>query len=477
MAAVLPALAVGCVSGGPLDPDGPALPVPPDDVPLVVVSGSDLTGPDGGVRRALIDRWNEVATVKAELVELPATANEQRAELIGGLQSGVARYDVLNLDVTWIPEFAEAGLIAELDEELAAPAFVADTAAGGWWRDRLYAVPFNTDVGLLYYRDDLISPTDVRNGPLSAVYRRMVTRGEGVYVTQLRPYEGLTVNTLEALWSVVPDAELVDGRGAYVGRVEELERGLTELATIADTDGGGPRISAASLDADESAAIDVFAVPAGGEGDGRPGAGPALMRNWPFALNRVAERADPAIRLGATTLPGPGALGGQSLAVAANSPRAEMAERLISFLTADRDNQERLLEAGFAPALEAAYGIGEHGAADPPDCARPRPVERGSGLPPDEPWRPDREEYAALLWCALDGARARPATPYYQQFSAIIQEEVTAMLTSGSGQNARTTAENLHRRLPRALEGRLDEDPLGEGRLGEGAPGAEDHAG
>ncbi|UED84956.1 extracellular solute-binding protein [Streptomyces profundus] len=455
--ALLLVLAAACTAGGEA-PDEPVLPVPPDDVPLVVVSGSDLTGPEGGVRRALIDRWNEVASVKAELVELPATANEQRAELIGGLQSGVARYDVLNLDVTWIPEFAEAGLIGELDEELAAPAFVADTAVGGWWRDRLYAVPFNTDVGLLYYRDDLISGADLRNGPLSAVYGRMVTRGEGVYVTQLRPYEGLTVNTLEALWSVVPEAELVDGRGAYAGSVEEWERGLTELAAIANVTPGGPEISAASFDADESAAIDVFAVPVQERTDGEPGNGPALMRNWPFALNRVAERADPALRIGATTLPGPGALGGQSLAVAANSPRAEMAQRLISFLTADPDNQEKLLEAGFAPALEAAYGFDENAT---PDCADQRPVERESGRSSDEPWRPERAEYAALLWCALDGARARPATPYYQQFSAIIQEEVTAMLTRGSGQNARMTAENLHRRLPLALEGRLDGDQLG----------------
>lgn len=144
-----------------------------------------------------------------------------------------------------------------------------------------------------------------------------------------------------------------------------------------------------------------------------------------------------------------GALGGQSLAVPAGSARAADAERLIRFLTAEPGSQRRLLEAGFAPALREAYGAGE------PDCAAaPRVVRRTEaqrvpegavrGLPPG---------YPEFLWCALQEARARPASPYYPAFSRELRQEVAQLLAGGGSLEG--TAERLHQSLALALEGRL----------------------
>ncbi|GAA2053381.1 hypothetical protein GCM10009757_28230 [Streptomyces cheonanensis] len=144
-----------------------------------------------------------------------------------------------------------------------------------------------------------------------------------------------------------------------------------------------------------------------------------------------------------------GALGGQSLAVPAGSARAADAERLIRFLTAEPGSQRRLLEAGFAPALREAYGAAE------PDCAAaPRVVRRTEaqrvpegavrGLPPG---------YPEFLWCALQEARARPASPYYPAFSRELRQEVAQLLAGGGSLEG--TAERLHQSLALALEGRL----------------------
>ena len=73
-------------------------------------------------------------------------------------QRARAEPDVLQLDVIWTAEFAGAGWILPLD----AVAGDADglRPRGAWraarWRDTLYAVPWFVDVGLLYWRTDLL---------------------------------------------------------------------------------------------------------------------------------------------------------------------------------------------------------------------------------------------------------------------------------------------------------------------------------
>ncbi|UWM50403.1 extracellular solute-binding protein [Streptomyces carpaticus] len=424
--------------GGPVD----------DGRPLVVVSGADLTSREGeGVRQALIDEWNaDDGNRPARLVELPRTEDGQRSELIAALQSGSADFDVVNLDTTWVPEFAEAGLIRPLDDALLEAGFLAQAAEAGRWRGRAYAVPFNTDVGLLYYREDLLAalggtPEDLlADGTLGALIdARPAGQEHPLYITQLRPYEGLTVNTLEALWSV--GVELVDERGRYRGTEAELRRGLAELLRVAD----GAKLSERARDADETVALREFTGDGGGDGP----SGVVLMRNWPFAYPQLDATLPAQTGFGVLRLPGAAALGGQSLAVPAGSARAADAERLIRFLTAEPGSQRRLLEAGFAPALREAYGAAE------PDCAAaPRVVRRTEaqrvpegavrGLPPG---------YPEFLWCALQEARARPASPYYPAFSRELRQEVAQLLAGGGSLEG--TAERLHQSLALALEGRL----------------------
>ncbi|MEV5463431.1 extracellular solute-binding protein, partial [Streptomyces cellulosae] len=140
---------------------------------IVVASGQDVTGKNG-IRRQLIDAWNAREGehgYRARLVELPGSADQQRSQLLGALQSGSAEYDVVNLDVTWIPEFADAGLIRPLsDSAVEAPEdLIPSVDRTSYWDGERYAVPFNSDAGLLYYRKDHLvkvgaSRTDLGDG-------------------------------------------------------------------------------------------------------------------------------------------------------------------------------------------------------------------------------------------------------------------------------------------------------------------------
>lgn len=165
-------LAAGCDAGGdgPGGTDAPggrsgAAGAPDAPGEIVLASGRDVTG-KGGIRQQLIDEWNRQELSKgsgnrARLVELPGSADQQRSQLLGALQSGSAEYDVVNLDVTWVPEFAAAGLVQQLPAPLVDSDVIPSVAATARWRDQLYAVPFNSDVGLLFYRSDYLKAAGV----------------------------------------------------------------------------------------------------------------------------------------------------------------------------------------------------------------------------------------------------------------------------------------------------------------------------
>lgn len=193
---------------------------------IVVASGRDVTG-KGGIRQQLIDAWNarqdrEHSDVHARLVELPGSADQQRSQLLGALQSGSAQYDIVNLDVTWVPEFAAAHLIRPLPDDLVDADVVKSVASTARWGGKLYAVPFNSDVGLLYYRRDHLKRAHVQDTDLSkgitwrqlrdlvdAVEAPGRSRPKGYekgWTTQLGPYEGRTVNGIEAFLSATDGA-------------------------------------------------------------------------------------------------------------------------------------------------------------------------------------------------------------------------------------------------------------------------------
>ncbi|MEU6174490.1 extracellular solute-binding protein [Streptantibioticus parmotrematis] len=422
----------------------PQPPPPLDDgKPLVVASGADLTTSTGdGIRARLIAQWNaQPGHRKAKLVELPDAADDQRSELVGALQSGTADYDVVNLDITWVPEFADSGLIRALPASMVGSDFLPQAAATGRWKGRTYAVPFNSDVGLLYYRTAGLTaasktPADLARyrsvGDLLADVRPV---GRFAYATQLRAYEGLTVNTLEAFWNA--GVNLVSAGGRYTGSVGGLVAGLDELARLQVGEATTPD----SLDADETASLEEFEQ-----------GGSVLLRSWPYAFDRLDASLDPSVGFGVARLPGYAALGGQSLAVAATSAHPSDAQALIRFLT-DPASERQLLAAGFAASRTSVYGMaGVDCATDPAARYYDRPVRGAPEPSASSPSASGRPGYTAVLWCALQQARARPATAHYVTFSGVLQREVHRFLTRRT--SAQQTAATLQAELGRALGGR-----------------------
>ncbi len=454
-------LTAGCDAGGAAGPGGgqsgatPAADQPGD---IVLASGRDVTG-KGGIRQQLIDEWNQEQQGKgsghrARLVELPGSADQQRSQLLGALQSGSAEYDVVNLDVTWVPEFAAAGLVQQLPDKLVDSDVIKSVAATARWGDKLYAVPFNSDVGLLFYRLDYlqsagVTETDLSKGTggwpvvqqliraLDAARKKLPEAYEKGWTSQLdASYEGLTVNGIEAFASASGSDgfTLADKEGRYAGSVDDLKAGLDELRNRTEAAYTLPD----AAQSDEADTLTDFAA-------GRTG----FLRHWPYAY-RTLHQSLPEQNLGVAPLPGRAVLGGQNLAVATGSKRSSAAAQLVEFLTG-KENERCLLDAGFAATRTSAYVDDKLTckAAKPPGQATAAPTsERTDHMPRDVYGRP---RYArGTLLPALENAVQRPRTPLYGAFS----QTFTAQLARLQGDKPPSVAEiakKLHEELKKAL--------------------------
>ncbi|WP_419994881.1 extracellular solute-binding protein [Streptomyces boninensis] len=449
IAAVVALLAGGCAAPR----EGGAGPVPREPgagpVELRIATGTDLT--NSGIRRKLIEAWDrDHQDVTVKIVELADDADRQRSQLAAALQAGNKdHYDIVNLDVTWTAEFAEQRLIAPLGAGL------TKQLRGLWprvrqtvqYEDKDWAVPWNTDVGLLYFRADLLgrdfAPDDY--GDLTAAVARFRTAKDqqvsAGLITQLSPYEGLTVNAHEAVWR--HKGTIVDGDRSRVAE-RRARAGLDELAASFKPAGPYdqdnpplPLLSADSLGATETSSVERFL------------AGETLaMRNWPFALDRLADAqtkrdGGPRAEYGVTTLPGPAALGGQNLALTPGAPKE--ARQLVADLTGTAAGR-CLREGGFVPAKRAAL----EGSCGARLVAGDRPQQA-------EVPGPLHTAYDKALRAALETAKARPVTQYYAAVTRDIQEAVYEQLSArqrGKDVPKGADVESLAKRLDEALQGR-----------------------
>ncbi|WP_405459872.1 extracellular solute-binding protein [Streptomyces sp. NBC_00101] len=458
------AAALGCLlalvsaacTGGPEDRQQPG-PKEAAHGPLVIASGLDVTG-SGSVRQQLVEEWNRrhagSESQQAKLVELPGGADQQRSQLLGALQSGSAHYDVVNLDITWIPEFAEAGLISPMPvAKTGAPddaGFIEQVHATTVWKGRSYARPFNTDVGLLYYRPGSLKGIEPQNRPtddwtwaqllssIDTMDLNPVKPGDRAgWTTQLKEYEGLTVNTIEAF----ADAEvyLTDSEGHYLSNAEELKRGLDTLIDRV----GDRRVQPAALDSDETASLADFTEDRA-----------VFLRHWPYAYGALASLMEPG-EYRVRRLPGKAVLGGQNLAVAADSPRADDARALIAFLTSP-ESERCLFDAGFAATRTSVYdGVSKPCWPRVDAAIRPADDATGEGAPKRQSAQ-ERTAYKETLRSALTVAVQRPRTPYYGAFTQVLQSHVYALLKADRRPDT-DEAEELDAALRKAFAGRQEE--------------------
>ena len=330
------------------------------------------------------ERRHPGVTVASE--PLPWTADVQHQFFVINLEGGSSGFDVLMLDVIWVPEFARAGWLLDLTARwppAARSEHLPAAGAAATHQARVWALPWVTNVGLLYYRADLLA----RHGlapPASydelARQAALVTAREGDpalagFLWQGKQYEGLVVNVLESLWAA--GGEVLGEDGGVFPAPDRAVAALAQRRRFLTSGVSPPLVTTA----DEELTRREF------------GAGRAVfLRNWPYALGLFEASGSPVRgRVGIAPLPGGGALGGAHLGINRRTAHPEAAWALVQFLAS-------------------------------PDAQRA--IARAVGL---YPTRPALIESTALR-TIFATARPRPVTPWYQVLSAVLQPELSAAL-------------------------------------------------
>ncbi|MFC6017854.1 extracellular solute-binding protein [Plantactinospora solaniradicis] len=400
--------------------DQPPSPSPsstPQGGELVILTGADES--TGGQRQLLVDRWNlENPDTPARLEILSRSSDEQHSEMVARAQSDFPNVDVYNLDVTWTAEFATAGYIRALEGAVDVSGFLEAPRKTCEYDGKLWALPFNTDVGLLFYRKDVPKDTLPATLPPGRNDLRALVAAKpdlkAGFVTPLDHYEGLTVSALEAIWAEdgdVYDAEkdlvVIDSDGVRNGlrRLADAMKPFENLPPAVDPQSKGFREDTSR------AAFQRGEV--------------ALMRNWPVAYGQLRTGDRPMTDFEVSPLPGEGGsvLGGQNLAVATGTKNPPAAQELVKFLTSAESQHALFRDGGLAATRTAVY--------DDPQVQQARP-------------------YAPVLKEALGKAKSRPVTPHYALFSSIFQDIVTKAL-SDEGQ----LPADAVTRLTKALRGQI----------------------
>ncbi|GAA3120973.1 ABC transporter substrate-binding protein [Streptosporangium carneum] len=361
--------------------------------PFTLVIGRDTTA----YLQPLLDRWNQAHPAeRATLLELPEAADEQRAQMVANLQAKSDRYDVLGLDVVWTAEFADAGWIVPLErgmfplDRFLPP--VVDTAT---YRGKLWAVPYTSNAGLLYYRRDLLAKQGLKPPTTWAELREQARSlhdryGIGGYAGQFLAYEGLTVNFAEAVQSA--GGQILNHDGTQVTMDAAKARTGLDFLVGGLREGWIPRESLSYKEEESRLAFQ----------EGRL----AFARNWPHAYGPATTSAV-ARKFGVTRLPGlngPGSssLGGVNLALSAYSKRQKSAAEFIRYFTGLENQRRVLVDGSFPPVWAELY---------------------------DDPGLIKRFPYLPVLKQSILSARPRPASANYNQVSLVIASAVSNALT------------------------------------------------
>jgi trehalose/maltose transport system substrate-binding protein len=374
---------------------------------ITVTLGSD--GPTVPWEEAACALFTETTGVAVERLSGAESATDRLANYQQLLGAGASDVDAMMIDVIW-PGILSIHAV-DLSDALAAQGYeyfdriVNNNTVGG----ALVGIPWYTDAGLLYYRQDLLDKYNIEGPPttwpdLEAAAQTIIDGERATnpdfqgFVWQGRAYEGLTCDALE--WQVS------NGGG-----------------TIVEEDGTVSINNPQAIAAFERAAAWVGGISPTGvtdydEEDSRgvwQGGNAAFMRNWPYAFS-LGQAEDSVIKdtFDVTLVPQGDAdgathadtLGGWQIMVSKYSENQDAAVEFARFLTSQEVQKSYAIEHSRLPTIPALY--------DDTDVLAKNPF------------------FGALKDVFLGGAVARPSTvtaDLYNEVSTAYFTAVNQILT------------------------------------------------
>ncbi len=360
-------------------------------------------GPDDtGALTKMIEKFNQQneGGLRVTYREMPSDTGQYFDQLRTEFQAGGGEIDIITGDVIWPAQFAAQGWIADLSDRFTdTNAFLDGPLQSNTYDGKVWGVPWYTDAGLLYYRQDLLEQAGFSEAPATweevqemAVKARQDAGARYGFVFQGAEYEGGVCNGLEYIWT--HGGDVLDGNTVVVDSPESAAGLETEHSMIMD--GVAPKaVSTYKETETDPAFLNGNAV---------------FARNWPYMYALAGTEDYPKVKpeqLGVAALPiGEGgrtasALGGWNMLINANSQNQDNAWEFAQWMTAPEQMKFRALEATILPTRKSLY--------EDQEILNQVPVIR-------------------LGKEALENSKPRPVSPFYSDMSLKMAEQFNKAL-------------------------------------------------
>ncbi len=374
---------------------------------------------EGTQWRSLIQEFEaKNPDIRLNLVEGPFATNQVEDLYTSAFLLGDSPYDLVYMDVVWVPKFAAAGWLMDLSNRMSEAElaeFLPGALDGGRYEGRLYRIPLRTDGGMLYYRTDLLQqggyqPPDTFDQliTISQALQKQTGTPWG-YLWQGKQYEGVAAMFVEVL----------QGYGGFWVNPER-QVGLDQPAALQAVE---------FLRQTTEKGISPPGVTTYGEEETRllfQNGKAVFMRNWPYVWGLAANspiqgKFDSKPMVHAINGKSGACLGGWGLGISQTTKYPEQAWRVIQFFASEYAQKKLTLETGYAPTWRSLYH-------DPQIVAK-------------------YPHYPKLLE-VMEQTVLRPPLAQYAQASDILQRYLSAALTGRlSSERAMRTAAAETRRL------------------------------
>ncbi|HSF34797.1 MAG TPA: extracellular solute-binding protein [Nocardioides sp.] len=310
--------------------------------------------PDSGGQDAVAEECStDEYTITTEV--LPQDANQQRIQLARRLAAGDPEIDIMSIDPPFTAEFAEAGYLAEIPQDLQdtfrEQAF--DSAAeAATWEDELVVAPFWSNTQVLWYRKSFVEQTDLDMEQPVTWDQIIKAAGEndGTVAVQANKYEGYSV------WINA----LVSGAGGEIA--SQTEQGADAQIDI-DSDAGRKAAQViAELASSDAAPADLSIAQEGQAAATFGGDRGAFMVNWTYILNGAGYSDEVVDDLGWARYPrsvegeeSRPPYGGIGIGVSEFSPDKDLAVGALECLTSPENQAINAELTGNMPSSAAGY--------------------------------------------------------------------------------------------------------------------------
>ena len=335
------------------------------------------------------------------------TSDDKRLHLARRLAAHDPSLDIMELDVIWTVEFAQAGWILPYPAERARQVEQGTLRLPletGMYQGKLYAAPLSTDTQLLWYRKDLVPHPPETWNEMIRMAENLASKDLPHYIeVQGKRYEGLTV-WFNTLLTSGGGAIVSENGDVQVARGDAAQQALSVMARVATSRAADPSLSVSREDEARlameagKAAFEVnyaFVYASMQENGGtfidRQGR-PTRQDTGRRVRDVFGWAAYPSVVAGT---PARVTIGGTNLGVSATSRHPAEAFEAVQCLR-NRDNQLRhAIGTARPPTLVALY--------DDPEFQEHYPA-----------WREIRD--------SLNHASVRPKTPAYKTISIVISD-------------------------------------------------------